>query len=527
MRIEKVAVLGAGVMGGGIAAHLANCGFDVLLLDRVPQGATGKERSSLATRAVEALAKSRTGFFTPGFARRVQPGNLEDDVPRIGECDWVIEVVVEDLAVKHALLGRVVPHLRKDAIVSSNTSGLAAREVASVLPPDVRRRFLVTHFFNPPRVMRLVEVVGTAETDPEILRGMSELLRRRLGKVVVRANDTPNFIANRIGVFSMCNGVRHLEELGLSIEQADAVAGPPTARPATGLFRLADLVGLDTMIHVARNSFENLPRDEARETFRATGLFEALAARGHLGDKSGGGFYRKLKGGGGKTTLVWDPKKQDHVPASGAVPAWAEASRKLDAAGRLRAVLAADDLTAKFAWRNLRDTLLYAFRRVPEVADDIAAVDEAMRWGFGWELGPFEMLDAIGIPAFVAQAERDGVKVPPELRRVERFYQDADGGRRALHLGSRELRPVAAPPERIDLALLKRRGGVVEENAGASIVDLGDGVLALEFHTKMNAIDLPVLEMLHRAVRVAEERGGAVVVANEGRAFSAGGSGGR
>jgi 3-hydroxyacyl-CoA dehydrogenase len=506
-------------MGSGIAAHLANCGFDVLLLDRVPAGASGAERSGLARRALEALGKSRMGFFTSAIAKRVEPGNLEDDVHRLGECDWVIEVVVEDLAVKHELLARVVPHLKADAVLSSNTSGLAARAVASGLPEDVRRRFLVTHFFNPPRVMRLVEVVGTETTAPAVLAGMSELIRRRLGKVVVRANDTPNFIANRIGVFSMCNGFRHLAELGLSIEEADAVAGPPTARPATGLLRLADLVGLDTMLHVAGNSHENLPADEARETFRATGLLEALVQRGFLGDKSGAGFYKRVKGA---ATLVWDPLRQEHVPATGCVPAWAAASRKLDAGGRLRATLAAGDRAAEFAWRNLRDTLLYAFLRVPEVADDVVAVDEAMRWGFGWELGPFEMLDAIGIPAFVARLEREGLRVPPELRRVERFYEEGKDGRRYLDLASRELRPIPSRPERIDLGLSKRRGALVEENAGASLVDLGDGVLALEFHTKMNAIDGAVLEMLHRAVRIAEERGVALVLANEGRVFSAG-----
>ncbi len=521
MRIEKVAVLGAGVMGSGIAAHLANCGLDVVLLDRVPDGASGADRSGLAVRAIEALAKGRSGLYVPANARRVEPGNFEDDVRRIGECDWVIEVVVEDLAVKHDLLSRrVVPHLRKDAVLSSNTSGLSVRAIASSLSEDVRRRFLVTHFFNPPRLMRLVEVVPCGDTAPEVLAGMSDLVRRRLGKAVVRAKDTPNFIANRIGVFSMCNGFRHAAELGLSIEEADAVAGPPTARPATGLFRLADLVGLDTILHVAENSYANLPGDEARDTFRATGLVEALVRRGLLGDKTKAGFYKRQPGG---APLVWDPRREDYAPAAGAAPEWASAARKLDEAGRLRAMLAArEDRTAEFAWRNLRDTLLYAFLRIPEIADDVVAVDEAMRSGFSWELGPFEMLDAIGVQAFTTRVEADGLRVPAELRRVERFYQDGDEGRRFLDLASREYRPVPAPPQRIDLARVRRKGGAVEGNAGASLLDLGDGVLALEFHTKMNAIDASVLEMLQRSVRIAEERGAALVLANEGRAFSAG-----
>jgi 3-hydroxyacyl-CoA dehydrogenase len=520
MRIEKVAVLGAGVMGSGIAAHLANCGFDVVLLDRVPDGASGRDRSSLAVRALEALAKGRSGFYVPAIARRVVPGNLEDDIRRIGECDWVIEVVVEDLAVKLDLFSRVVPHLRKDAVLSSNTSGLSVRALASSLPEDVRRRFLVTHFFNPPRVMRLVEVVPCDATSPEVLAGMSDLVRRRLGKAMVRAKDTPNFIANRIGVFSMCNGFRHATELGLSIEEADAVAGPPTARPATGLFRLADLVGLDTILHVAENSYQSQPGDEARETFRETALVEALVRRKLLGDKTGAGFYKRQPGA---APLVWDPRREDYAPAAGATPAWAAGSRKLDAIGRLRATMAAgDDRTAEFGWRNLRDTLLYAFLRVPETADDVVAVDEAMRSGFSWELGPFEMLDAIGVQAFTARAERDGLRVPAELRRVERFYQDGDEGRRFLELASRDYRPVPTPPERIELARVRRKRAAIEENAGASLLDLGDGILALEFHTKMNAIDATVLEMVRRSVRIAEERGAPLVLANEGRAFSAG-----
>jgi 3-hydroxyacyl-CoA dehydrogenase len=507
-------------MGSGIAAHLANCGLDVVLLDRVPDGASGKDRSSLAVRALEALAKGRSGFYVPAIARRVAPGNFEDDARRIGECDWVIEVVVEDLSAKRDLLTRtVVPHLRSNAVLSSNTSGLSVRALASFLPEDVQRRFLVTHFFNPPRLMRLVEVVPCDATSPEVLAGMSDLVRRRLGKAVVRAKDTPNFIANRIGVFSMCNGFRHATELGLSIEEADAVAGPPTARPATGLFRLADLVGLDTILHVAENSYRSQPDDEARETFRATGLVEALVRRKLLGDKTGGGFYKRQPGA---ASLVWDPRREEHVPAAGATPAWASGSRKLDAAGRLRAMMAAaDDRTAEFGWRNLRDTLLYAFRRIPEIADDVVAVDEAMRSGFSWELGPFEMLDAMGVQAFTARAEKDGLQVPAELRRVERFYQDGDEGRRFLDLASRKYRPVPTPPERIELARVRRKA-TVEGNAGASLLDLGDGALALEFHTKMNAIDATVLEMLRRSVRVAEERGAPLVLANEGRAFSAG-----
>jgi 3-hydroxyacyl-CoA dehydrogenase len=526
--IERVAVLGAGVMGSGIAAHLANAGMQVLLLDVVPGDAPPGDRaarSRLAAAGVEAALRHHA-FYLPAFARNVEVGNLEDDLPRLRACDWVVEAVLEDLGVKQRLYtDKVLPHLAEGAILSSNTSGLAVEALASVLPPEVRRRFLVVHFFNPPRQMRLVEVVPCKRTSPAVLEGMSALLRRRLGKGVVRGKDTPNFVANRIGVYAMCNGFRHMAELGMTVEEVDAVAGPATARPRSALFRLADLVGLDTLFHIVRNTWEVLPKDKARAEFTVAPAMERMVAKGLKGSKAKAGFYRKEKGTDGRErTLVYDLAREEYMAAAAPTFASVEASKKIaDPGARLAAVLAGDDRGAEYAWRSLRDTLLYAFARVPEIADDVLAVDDAMRWGFGWELGPFEMFDAIGVRAFVARARRDGVRIPPALARIDRFHAEKGGRRRFRVVGRKPgWRDVVHPPERIDLAEVRRRRGIVEGNEKASLLDLGDGVLCLEFHSKMNALDADVLGMLERGVDRAASEGVGLVIANHGRVFSAG-----
>ncbi|WP_242335108.1 MULTISPECIES: 3-hydroxyacyl-CoA dehydrogenase/enoyl-CoA hydratase family protein [Anaeromyxobacter] len=536
-RIEKVAVLGSGVMGATIAAQLANAGLRVLLLDIVPREPTAEERAAglglsdrpvrdrLAAAARAGLEKlSPAPLYLPAYAARIEVGNLEDDLPRLRDCDWVIEVVLENLEVKRALLARLAPHLRPDVVLSTNTSGLSVNALAEALPEPLRPRLLVTHFFNPPRYMRLVELVSSRYTDPAVVARMAELIRVRLGKGIVTAKDTPNFVANRIGVFSLCNAIHHMVELGLTVEEVDAVAGPATARPKSAAFRTADLVGLDTLAHVARNSYELLPGDERRASFLLPEFVEGMIQRGLLGNKTKGGFFKKTKGQEGSQVLFFDHRSGEYVPARKPRFPSVEAAKGIDDPGkRLRAVLAGNDPAATFAWRSLRDTLLYAFARIPEIADDVVNVDAAMRWGFGWELGPFEMMDAIGVAELVRRAEADGVKVPAALYGVPSFYSEEGGKRRFVDLahGGGWLE-VPRPADHLDLTVLAKAGAVVERNAGASVLDLGDGVFCLEFHTKMNAIGNDVLAMVHEALRRAETEGQGLVIANQGQAFSAG-----
>jgi 3-hydroxyacyl-CoA dehydrogenase len=521
-RIDRAAVLGAGVMGATIAAHLANAGVRVLLLDVVPK--EGGDRNRLAASALEALAKQKpAAVYLPGNLSLIEVGNLEDDLPRLKDCDWVVEVVLENMAVKKQLLGeKVAPHLHADAILSSNTSGLSVNEIADALPEGLRKRFLVTHFFNPPRYMRLVEVVPSRHTDPAVTASMAAFVGQRLGKGVVHAKDTPNFVANRIGVFSMANAIHHTIEMGMTVEEVDAVAGPATARARSACFRTADLVGIDTLMHVARNSFDTLPNDEKRDTFKMPEVMAQMVGKGLLGNKSKQGFFKKTKGEKPET-FFYDLVSGEYRPSQRPKFASVEATKGVDdPVARLRAVLGGKDKAAELAWRNLRDTLIYSFNRVPEISDDYAGVDDAMRWGFNWELGPFEMLDAVGVAEFVKRAEADGVEVPPRLRQVDRFYVEEGSSRRTRDPATLAWRDIVRPEGSVDLLLLKKGGAEVERNSGASVVDLGDGVFCLEFHTKMNAIGGDVLAMVHRAVKRAEAEGVGLVVANQGTNFSVG-----
>jgi 3-hydroxyacyl-CoA dehydrogenase len=532
-----VAVLGSGVMGATIAAHLVNAGLDVLLLDIVPRELTEEEKSRgltlsspevrnrIANTGLEAVAKMKpAAFYLKDYARRVETGNFEDDMERLRECDWVVEVVIENMEIKKRLFTeKVAPNLAPGAILSTNTSGLSVNEMATVLPEAVRRNFLVTHFFNPPRYMRLIEVVGCRDTDPALLSEMSDFLARRLGKGIVYAKDTPNFIANRIGVYAIYKSIRHMIDMEMTVEEVDAIAGPATARPKSAAFRTADLVGIDTLMHVGNNSYDLLPDDEERDVFKVPEFMAKMVEGGLLGNKSKKGFYRKEKGEDGTKVFFYDYTTGEYLPARKPRFASVDAGKQVDdPATRLKMVVEGSDRGSEFAWRNLRDTLIYTVNRIPEIADDIVNVDNAMRWGFNWELGPFEMLDAIGVAAFVERAEKDGAVVPESLRKVERFYRFEGARKQFFDLLAGGYRDVAVDPDQIHLDILKRAGAVVEKNANCSIVDLGDGVFGLEFHSKMNAISGDILAMTHKAVRRAEEEGVGLVVGNQGANFSVG-----
>jgi len=541
-QINKVAVLGAGVMGATIAAHLANAGIRVLLLDIVPRepndagsgdptkaaglGLSDKlVRNRIAAAGLEALKKaSPAAFFVPAYASFIEVGNFEDDAAKLKDCDWVVEVVVENMDIKKKLLtGTIIPNLGPDAVLSSNTSGLSINEMAKTLPVEMRKRFLVTHFFNPPRYMRLLEIVPCAETDPAVVDFMASFIAKRLGKGIVYAKDTPNFIANRIGVYAIASCIKHMVDMDMNVEEVDAIAGPATGRPKSAAFRTTDLVGLDTMKHVADNSFELLPGDDERDIFKLPAFVGDMVSKGLLGNKTKKGFFRKDKSPEGDKYFYYDWKKGEYVASGRPKFASLEAAKPIEDVGqRIVAVINGSDKASDFAWRNIRDTLLYTWKRRAEIADDVVNIDNGMKWGFNWDLGPFEMLDAIGVAAFVARAEKDGVKVPADLKEVPGFYRFEGGKQQYWCFLSKTWKQVPRPAEWISLGAIERTGGVVERNAGASVLDLGDGVFCLEYHTKMNAIGNETLAMVHKAVRRAQEDGIGLVVANEGKTFSAG-----
>ncbi|MCL6499200.1 MAG: enoyl-CoA hydratase/isomerase family protein, partial [Firmicutes bacterium] len=523
-------------MGCQLAALLANAGVPVLLLDIVPTELTDEERrreltlshpevrNRLSRAGLERALQMRPAAFTaPERAQLVTVGNLEDDLHRIADCDWVIEAVVEDLQVKQGLLERLERFWRPGVVVSTNTSGLPVREIAHGRSEAFRRHFLGTHFFNPPRYLRLLELIPLPDTDPGVVRWVEDVAGRVLGKGVVFCKDTPNFIANRIATFGFLHTVRVMVEEELTIEEVDELTGPFLGRPRTATFRTADLVGLDVLAHVARNSYERLAEDEQREVFRLPPFVQAMLERGWLGDKSGGGFYRRTDG----EVLTLDYRTLEYRPRQRPRLASVEAVRNLeDWTRRVKAVLNAGDRAGRFLWRVLSGVLVYAARRIPEISDDLVNVDRALRWGFGWEMGPFETWDALGVREVAQRLEADGVDLPPLVRDVldsgGTFYRRSDGALEVFQPAARTYAPVRWPEGVLVLRERKAQGAVVAHNAGASLVDLGDGVLCVEFHTKMNAIGEDIVRMLHQALREAESGFEAVVVANQGPDFSAG-----
>jgi 3-hydroxyacyl-CoA dehydrogenase len=536
-QINKVAVLGAGVMGATIAAHLANAGLDVLLLDIAPTSLLPAEeaagltlespqvRNRIVINGREGLKKMKPApLFLPQYLQQIELGNLSDDLAQLKSCDWIIEVVIERMDIKKSLLANLVPHLAEGAILSTNTSGLSVNELAEVLPPAVQKNFLVTHFFNPPRYMRLLEIVPCAKTDPALVKGLADFIGRRLGKGVVYAKDTANFIANRIGVYAIFKGVEHMLDMGLSVEEVDSIAGPATARPKSAAFRTADLVGIDTLVHVANNSYEYLPKDEEREVFRIPPFMQQMVEKGLLGNKSRQGFYKIDKSTGKKQIFYYDYNDGEYKPAAKPKFASVTAVKMIDdPAKKIAMMVSSGDQGSEYAWRTLRDSLIYTLNRIPEIADDVVNVDNAMKWGFNWELGPFEMFDAIGVKNFVKRCDKEEIRIPEVLRGIDSFYRFSENGRKEFFdLGSNSYQAVERPMGVIDLQILRKAQGVVEKNAGSSLHDLGDGVFGLEFHSKMNAISGDILALTQKAVKRAETEGVGLVVGNQGTNFSVG-----
>jgi 3-hydroxyacyl-CoA dehydrogenase len=499
--IRQAAVLGAGTMGARIAAHLANAGLQVILLD-LPSDAPA--RSRIAAQALEDLKKSKpAAFYDPSLALRITTGNFEDHAPLLKDCDWVVEAVTENLAIKQALLEKIVPYLKPDVILTTNTSGLPIASIAAQFPPALRRRWFGTHFFNPPRYMRLVEIIATPETDPAAIHAVSQFADRRLGKEVVFARDTPNFIANRIGVFIMLESVRLMREEDLTIEEVDALTGTAIGWPRTGTFRLADLVGLDVMAHVASN-FARLRSTGAGELSMPP-FFQTMLERRWLGDKTRQGFYKKEKDPQGKELrLALDWKTLEYHPAAKPkLPSLEMAANAERLPDRLAQLLSGDvkkDKAARFHWRLLGALWNYAADCLPEIADNAASVDRAMRAGFNWEMGPFELWDAVGVPQTVARMEKPSPNVQRLLASgATSWYRNH--GRECFDLETGAYQPLPELEGIARVATFRASHGVVRQNPGASLVDLGDGVACLELHSKKNAIGEDIVRMLTETLR--------------------------
>jgi 3-hydroxyacyl-CoA dehydrogenase len=503
--VRRAAVLGAGTMGSRIAAHLANAGIPTLLLD-LPRKAGSVERAP-AVAALEALAKSKpAAFFEASLSRLITTGTFDDDLQKLGDCDWVVEAVAENLEIKTALLTRVLPHLSAAAILTTNTSGLPIARIAAAVP-GLGKRFFGTHFFNPPRYMRLVEVIPAPESDPELVAAFSAFADRTLGKEVVFAHDTPNFIANRIGIAVMFNAANLMLEQGLTIEEVDALTGPVLGWPRTGTFRLADLVGIDILAHVAAN----FPEGVSGGKFAP--VLEELLKRGWFGDKSGQGFYKRVRGADGKDErMVLDLESFEYRPlAKAALPTLEMAKNAATTPERLQLLLKNDpakDKAAAFLWPFLASLWNFAAERIGEVADDAPAIDAAMRAGFNWEMGPFEMWDAAGVAETVSRMKALGLPVSfaaQALLAASRASWYAPGKDACFQPSTGQMVDLPAIPGHARVADFRRTHVVVRSNSGASLVDLGDGIGCIELHSLKNAIGGDVLSLIAAVLNSASD----------------------
>jgi 3-hydroxyacyl-CoA dehydrogenase len=507
--INSVTVLGAGTMGAQIALHCANAGIPALLLDLT---------TDVAKQGLEKARKLKPDpQFTPDAYRLVTVGGFDTHLDQIAKSDWIMEAVVERLDIKQQLLAKVDEKRRPGSIVSSNTSGIPIAALAEGRSDDFRRNWLGTHFFNPPRYLRLLEIIATPETNPAVVAAMTKFGDHVLGKGVVLAKDTPNFIANHIGLYGVARTLEALATGKYTIEEIDSITGPALGRPGSATFRTMDIAGIDVLAHVMRNLNERLATEADRAAFAVPPLVAALIDKGALGEKSGKGFYERRKGAGGESE-IWtlDPASLEYRQKQSARIGSIEAGKSIDDVGeRVRMLFNAKDKAGEFLRATLAPTLVYTARVTPDIAYSIDDVDRVMRWGFGWELGPFELFDAIGVKDVLAAAEGTHAMaggVPPLIASL------LDGGLARFRDG--QVKP-AAPDLQI-LRTAKEQGRVIKKNAGASLVDLGDGVIAVEFHSKMNAIGGDTVQMLQAGVKEATKSGQALVIGNDAPNFSAG-----
>jgi 3-hydroxyacyl-CoA dehydrogenase len=542
-QIHKVAVLGAGTMGARIAAHLANAGVPSFLLDMVPGTATGTARNQVAASGLEAARKSKpAAFFEPSRAELVTLGNFEDDLERVREVDWIIEAVVEKLEIKRELLKKVEAFRKPGTIITTNTSGLPVGKIAQGFPEDFRRHWFGTHFFNPPRYMRLLEIIPTPETDRAAMDTVARFADLHLGKGVVFAKDTPNFIGNRIGTFSVLNLMRLMQEMDLSVEDVDGLTGQAVGWPRSGTFRTIDLVGLDIVGLVAGNMAESDGGRPPQASLALPDFVHKMLERRWLGDKTGGGFYKKARGGDDRQEerLALDWKTLEYRPRQKPkFPALEMAKNVEDTGARVRMLLGFEgnapqkgDKAGQFLWSALADLWTYSANRIPEISDSVVEIDRAMRLGFNWELGPFALWDAAGVKATVERMRKEGRPVAAKVEKLlaageQSWYTDdpqTPSGQAYFDLGSAGYKAVEVPAGVWSVAVAKKSNGVVKKNSGASLVDLGDGVAAIEFHSKMNTLGTDIVQFITQTLKSdgAGEPFEAFVITNDAANFSVG-----
>ncbi|MDB5367417.1 MAG: 3-hydroxyacyl-CoA dehydrogenase [Rhodospirillales bacterium] len=520
--IKKVAVIGSGVMGGAIAAHVANAGIPVVLLD---VAAKEGDRSAIAKGAIDRLLKTDPApFMHKKNARLITPGNLDDDLNLLADVDWIVEAIVERTDIKHALYEKLEKARKPGSIVSSNTSTIPLEKLVEGRSTDFQRDFVITHFFNPPRYMRLLELVVGPKNSPEIVQTIARFCDVALGKGVVRCHDTPGFIANRIGTFWIQQAINSALDLGLTVEEADAVSGRPMGIPKTGVFGLVDLVGLDLMPHISASLLSSLPpKDAYRDIARDVPLFRKLIETGYTGRKGKGGFYRLDRTGGNKTKQSLDLVSGEYRSEQKAQLAALDASKE----GGLKALVQSQDKGGKFAWSVLSATLSYAADLVPEIADTIHDLDEGMRLGYAWKRGPFELIDELGTAWFADRLKAEGKPIPKMLAiAAGRPFYRVENGKLQQLLPNGDYADIKRPEGVLLLADIKRGSKPVAKNASAQLWDIGDGVLCLEFRSKMNSMDADIMAMIQRAIAtIGDGKSGpykALVVYNEGDNFSVG-----
>jgi 3-hydroxyacyl-CoA dehydrogenase len=538
--IQKAAVLGSGVMGAAIAAHLANAGIQTYLLDIVPTALTEQEekkgltldhpavRSRIATEAKARLLKTKPApLFSKKNADLIIPGNLEDDLARLKEVDWIVEAIVENLEIKQQLWEKVEQNWTEGTIVSSNTSGVSINKMVEGRSDAFRRHFLGTHFFNPPRYMKLLEIIPGNDTAENVIAFMKRFGERTLGKGVVLAKDTPNFIANRIGTYGLLVTFEEMQKSGFSVEEVDALTGTVIGRPKSATFRTLDMVGLDTFVHVAANVHKNITDEQEKSAFVVPDLLHKMVENRWLGDKTGQGFYQKKKTPAGREILSLDFQELTYIPMKKVkLPAIEQAKAAGGVKKRLKALVSIPSKEGQFTWNILKKVLLYSAARLPEIADDIVSVDQAMKWGFNWELGPFETWDAIGVKESVERMKQEGETIPQWVEAMlasgKQSFYEKEAGTVYYHTLTGERQEEERAREWLTLSAYKENVKPILSNSGASLIDIGDGVACLEFHSPNNAIGFDITEMIFKSIDEVEKNYRGLVISNEAKNFCVG-----